>query len=311
MCQRNLLFSVEMEQAVADDGLDGFHYAVVGHDSDRNGIDGNSASTPCCQCYQLVYAYPGNDRQVLKNPDDPNNKESAIPLPPPLIVQSFNLGATTETFDVYMPAGGLGANNGCAQVGGSTSRSGQYMYTSYPPDGQPSEGGVKPATWSECRTKDKNWFTVDSFNQPACQQRLTDTCNKIASTIPGLTEEARAGCLKANSLDSFYHLNWAVYAAKVECPEHLTRVTGCKLAPQGLPAVMKDVKTAAQASANSTFWKKTGNGNYLYQTTTMEDCCRPSCASAANVSKAGLKPDADYNVFYSCNAKGVPYTKAP
>ena len=150
---------------------------------------------------------------------------------------------------------------------------------------------------------------MDSFNQAACQQRLTDTCDKIASSIPGLTDQAREGCLKANSMESFYHLNWAVYAAKVECPESLTRVTGCKLAPQGLPAVMKDVKTAAQASANANFWKKTGNGNYLYQTTTMEDCCRPSCASAANVSRAGLKPDPDYNVFYSCDAKGVPYTK--
>ncbi len=308
MCQRNLLFSPELEQAVLDDGLDGFHYGVVGHDSDRNGIDNDGASTPCCQCYQLVYAYPGNDRQALANPDDPNNKESAIPPPPPLIVQSFNLGATTETFDVYMSAGGLGANNGCAQVGGSTSRSGQYMYTGYPPDGQPSEGGVKPATWSECRTKDKKWFTVESFNQPDCQKRLKETCDEIASSIPGLTEQAREGCMRANSLETFYHLNWAVYVAKIECPENLTRVTGCKLAPQGLPAPMKDVKTAAQALAHASFWKKTGNGNYLYQTTTMEDCCRPSCASAANVSKAGLKPDAEYNVFYSCDAKGVPYT---
>jgi hypothetical protein len=225
-------------------------------------------------------------------------------------VQSFNLGATTETFDVYMPAGGLGAHNACAPVAGSTSSSGQYLYTGYPPDGQTSEGGVKPATWSECRTKDKNWFTVDSFNQAACQKRLTDACSRITSDIPGLAEQSRTACLKANSLESFYHLNWAVYAARIECPENLTRITGCKLQDQGLPKAMKDVKTMAQAAANKSFWQKTGHGSYLYQTTTMEDCCRPSCASTANIAKLGLKPDPDYNVSYSCNIKGVPYSKA-
>jgi len=310
MCQRNLLFSAEMEQAVLDDGNEGFHYAVVGHDADRGGIDGQDEST-CCQCYQLVYAYPSpaNDRQALLDPDNPDPPVSAIPIPPPLIVQAFNTAATPQTFDVYMPAGGLGANNACAQVAGASSRSGQYMYTSYPPDGQPGSGGVKPATWQECRTKDKNWFTVESFNQPACQQKLEDACDKIDSKIPGLAETSRAGCLQANSMDSFYHLNWSVYAAKVECPESLTRVTGCKLLPQGLPKVMKDVKTAAQASANASFWKKTGSTNNLYETTTMEDCCRPSCAAINWISGRGLKPDPDYRVFYLCDSMGVPYTQ--
>jgi hypothetical protein len=143
MCQRNLLFSPEMEQAATDDGNTGFHYAVVGHDADKGGIDGQ-AQSPCCQCYQLVYAYPSpyNDRQAQLNPDNPNPPASAIPIPPPLIVQAFNTAATNETFDVYMPAGGLGANNACAKLSNTSSRSGQYMYTSYPEDGQPSSGGV-------------------------------------------------------------------------------------------------------------------------------------------------------------------------
>jgi hypothetical protein len=310
MCPRDLLFSSEMEQAVKDDGLDGFHYAVVGHDIDSGGIDGTTKSA-CCQCYQLVYAWPSpsNDRQVQVNPDNPNPPASAIPVPPPLIVQAFNTAATPQTFDVYMPAGGLGANNACAPVAGSKSLSGQYMYTSYPDDGQPSTGGVKPASlYQECKTT-TSWVTQATLTSSACVQRTTDACNKIASDIPGLTATGRANCLKANSIDTFYHLNWSVYAMKVECPEHLTRVTGCKLQPQGLPAVKGDVKTAADAAKDSSFLTKTGSTSNMYETTTMEDCCRPSCTSINWISGKGLVPDPQYRAFYSCNGQGVPYTQ--
>jgi len=313
MCQRNLLFSPEMEQAAADDGNAGFHYAVVGHDvGDPGGIDGNAQSA-CCQCYQLVYAYPSpsNDRQVQVNPDNPNPPASAIPVPPPLIAQAFNTGATPTTFDVYMPAGGLGANNACAQVGGAKSGSGLYMYTSYPADGQPSQGGVKPASlYQECKTN-QSWVTQATLTSAACVQKTADACNKIASNIPGLTQQGQSGCIKTNTIDTFYHLNWSVYVAKVECPENLTRVTGCKLAPQGLPAVKKDVKTAAQAAKDPDFRSKTGGGSNMYETTTMEDCCRPSCSAITWTTQKGLVTDPQYRAFYLCNANGVPYTQAP
>jgi len=311
MCPRNLLFSPEMEQAVIDDGLQGFHYAVVGHDPDPAGIDGTAHS--CCQCYQLVYAYPSpsNDRQVQVNPDNPVPPASAIPLPPPLIVQSFNTAATPTTFDVYMPAGGMGANNACYPVAGATGGSGKYMYSNYPPDGQPGNGGVKPASlYQECKTTDKNWVTTATLSSTACVNRTTTACNKIASPIPGLTAEGSTNCLKANTIDTFYHLNWSVYAMKVQCPEHLTRVTGCKLATQaGVKAVKPDVKTAAQASKDSDFWSKTGSSNNLYETTTMEDCCRPTCASYSQISGFGLTTDLQYRSFYNCDINGVPYTQ--
>jgi hypothetical protein len=315
MCQRNLLFSPEFEQAVKDDGLDGFHYAVVGHDPDKGGIDGDAHS--CCQCYQLVYAYPSpsNDRQVQVNPDNPNPPASAIPLPPPLIVQSFNTAATVTTFDVYMPAGGMGAQNGCFLMpnsgGDSTQR--KYMYSDYPLNGQPGNGGVKPASLQEwaadCKTKDKNWVTQATLSSSACIKDFSDACNKITSSVPGLSDLGRTGCIKANTIDTFYHLNWAVYAMKVECPEHLTQVTGCRLAAQGLKAVKKDVKTADQAKADADFWKKTANTSNLYETTTMEDCCRPTCASYSQISSFGLKTDPQYRSFYNCDINGVPWTQ--
>ncbi len=315
MCPRNLLFSPEFEQAVKDDGLEGFHYGVVGHDPDKGGIDGDAHS--CCQCYQLVYAYPSpsNDPQVLVNPDNRSSPASAIPLPAPLIVQSFNTAATNTTFDVYMPAGGMGAQNGCFLMpnsGGDASQR-KYMYSDYPLNGQPGNGGVKPASlqeWAaECKTKDKNWVTEATLSSSGCVKNFTDACNKITSSVPGLSEQSRQGCIKANTIDSFYHLNWSVYAMRVECPEHLTRVTGCKLAPQGLKTVKKDVKTAEQAKADPDFWKKTANTNNLYETTTMEDCCRPTCASYSQISGFGLKTDPQYRSFYNCDINGIPWTQ--
>ena len=66
--------------------------------------------------------------------------------------------------------------------------------------------------------------------------------------------------------------------------------------------------TAEQAANDASFLKKGSNGN-MYETTTMEDCCRPSCAAANWVQEKGLPVDPDYNVFYSCDRAGVPITE--
>ena len=93
------------------------------------------------------------------------------------------------------------------------------------------------------------------------------------------------------------------------CPQHLTEVTGCRLGAQGLPAVKRDVTTAEQASADADFWSQTSSGSGMYETTTMEDCCRPSCASRDWVEGRGLVSDPEYNAFYSCDSGGVPITE--
>jgi len=203
----------------------------------------------------------------------------------------------------------MGANNGCYPVAGSGG-SGEYQYTSYPLDGQPGNGGVKPASlYQECKTSDKNWVTEATLSSSACVSRTKTACDKIASDIPGLTESASTNCLKANTIDTFYHLNWSVYAMRIECPEHLTRVTGCKLAPQGLKSAKPNVKTAAQAATDSDFWSKTAHTSNLYETTTMEDCCRPTCASYSQISNFGLVTDPKYRSFYNCDKNGVAWTQ--
>jgi len=309
ICPRFMLFSDAMLAAASDDGNDAFNYAVVGHDVDRGGIDGDATST-CCQCYELVYAYPSpsNERQVLADPDHPDPPVSAIPLPKPLIVQSFNTAATPTTFDIYMAAGGLGANNACAPNLQPPSRSGKYLYTAYPADGQPSQGGVKPVSlYSECKT-DLQWVTEESLSSTPCQDRIAQACDTLASDIPGLGEQAQRSCLKSNAPDSDYHLNWSVYAMKIECPAHLTEVTGCRLAPQGLPEADRSVGTTGAPPSNPAFRTQSTAGR-PYETTTMEDCCRPSCASKDWVGGRGLPADPQYDAFYSCDAQGVPFTE--
>ncbi len=311
ICPRFMLFSDQMRQAAIDDGNTDFNYAIVGHDVDRGGIDGEADSS-CCQCYQLVFAHPSvnNERQAQLNPDNPTPPTSALPLPKPLIAQSFNTAATPHSFDVYMGAGGLGANNACAPVVGSTSRSGQYMYTAYPEVGQTSGGGVKAVThFPQCKN-DIQWVTEQTLSSDACQAEVRAACEQIESTIDGLTEQARDSCLRSNRVESAYHLNWSVYAMKVECPRHLTEVTGCRLAPQGLPQVDRSTLSADRAATNTGFFNQATNGE-MYETTTMEDCCRPSCANTDWVEGRGLTPDGDYNAFYSCDAAGIPLTEQP
>ena len=307
ICPRFMLYSPEMLQAAIDDGNEEYLYAVVGHDADRGFIDGNDEST-CCQCYQIIYAWPSpdNERQVQKNPDDVSKPASAVPVPKPIIAQSFNTAATQNTFDIYMGGGGFGAHNGCGPGLSATSTSGQYLYEAYPEEGGFS-GGVKPIThWSECKNQ-YQWVTEESLGSDACQDKVTETCNEITHADPYITEYARNSCIKTNQVESLHHANWSVYVRKVECPEGLTRVTGCRLKDQGLPKV-DGLITAEQAANDPTFWKKGSNGK-MYETTTMEDCCRPSCAAANWVEKRGLKVDPDYNVFYSCDRAGVPFTE--
>jgi hypothetical protein len=127
-----------------------------------------------------------------------------------------------------------------------------------------------------------------------------------------MTNETINSCIKSNDPNTYYHLNWFVHVMKVECPTHLTQVTGCKLAPQGLPQVDPTVTTAAQAANNPAFKATAANGNH-FSTTTMQDCCKPSCAWQDWVtgSSGGLTAVGDYNSFYSCDQNGVPITESP
>jgi hypothetical protein len=138
-------------------------------------------------------------------------------------------------------------------------------------------------------------------------------CGQIASTNAQIAAETIRSCIQSNGVQpndagvtpGDYHLNWNVWVKRVECPGHLTQVTGCKLASQGLPAPDPTIQTAAQAKSAG-FLQKSSDNNY-FNTTQMEDCCMPSCAFAANVSGTTT---GGYDTLYSCDINGVPWTTA-
>ena len=100
-----------------------FVYGTVGHDPDTGGVDSNSNT--CCQCYQLIFESPQS------------GVSGAVPIPKPMIVQTFNTAAGGgKNFDIYMAAGGLGNFNGC--TGGASA-----MYDQFPDLGGNYSGGVR------------------------------------------------------------------------------------------------------------------------------------------------------------------------
>jgi hypothetical protein len=268
MCARQMVLSPEFKQAAFDDwGMDDppFVYGVVGHDLDAGGVDANGRNA-CCQCYQLIFESPTG--------------ASGLPTPKPMIVQAFNTAAGgPKNFDIYMAAGGFGANNAC-------SSSANPMYSMFPDLGNDFSGGVRATRYSQCGG------SLSSISSQTCQSFVAGECQKIQSTFSATTQStSQASCEQSNLPNSHYHINWSVRAMRVECPTNLTRVTGCKLSPQGLPQANPAAKDVGSA---------TGDFKSGYTTTTMQDCCRPTCAYPSNVSGA----DSQYSVFYTCDRAG-------
>jgi hypothetical protein len=275
MCTRDMLFSPEFKQAAMDDWSSGdppFVYGTVGHDLDSGGVDGNYGNT-CCQCYQLVFT-------------SPRDNVTGLPTPKPMIVQTFNTAAGGgKNFDIYMAKGGEGGNTaGCSA-----------LYSSFPTVGEPNNGGIRPLNYAQqCATMNK--YTADTVGAAMCQDQISSQCMMIQSATPAVQSASQNSCIESNQPANLYHLNWNVAVKRVECPTNLTRVTGCKLNSQGLPQADPTAKDAASAT----------NGFMTgYTTTTMQDCCRPTCAYSANV-KRGAAPDSSYGAFYTCDKTGNP-----
>jgi hypothetical protein len=305
-----MMFSREMVQAAKDDaalyGWDGeeppFNYAIVGHDADFNGSDGDSSglddgASSCCQCYQLIYETP--------EPSSPQPPE--LPYPKAVIAQSFNTAASgPKGFDVFMGAGGYGAFNACYDDPefANTSDFGVFIYDEYPYQ-NPGGGGIAFLRYPECVGTD--WPpTATALQSAECQNTITEMCNQaLVNASGGVTEDTRTSCIQTNQVDSLYHQNWKVRAKRVQCPENLTRVTGCKLNEDHLPMPLPEVQTPADAEAEGSFTSPDQD----YHTTTMQDCCKPTCAWTDWVVPYDLPADGDWNSFYSCDQNGVPFTQ--
>ena len=120
----------------------------------------------------------------------------------------------------------------------------------------------------------------------SCQSAIAADCAMITAGNAAVQSSTQVSCEETSQVQNLYHLNWNVMAKRIECPANLTRVTGCKLNSQGLPA------------ADPTAIDMTSG----YTTTTMQDCCRPTCAYKGNVTGA----DSTYKQYYTCDASGNP-----
>jgi hypothetical protein len=275
MCPRAMVFSPQMKQAAKDDWggtVAPFVYGVVGHDPDPGGVDDSSASysSTCCQCYQLVF----------KGPSDGNTN---LPLPKPMVVQAFNTYAGGPTaFDVYMAVGGHGNFNGCTENG--------RLYSGYPDTGGDWSGGARATRYGQCQGE--MGYTESSVGSQSCQDFVASECSQIqaSETTQSIAQQS---CVETNRVETHYHMNWEVVVKRVECPEALTRVTGCQLGPQGLPEADPAIQNVSDAMAN-------GFRDNGYHTTTMEDCCRPTCAWVPNVDGT----TDGWSRFYVCDGNG-------
>ncbi len=275
MCTRDMVFSPELKVAETDDFASPtnpqFVYGVVGHDMDTGGLDTESGSNACCQCYQLVFT-------------SPRDAVTGVATPKPMIVQAFNTGAGGgKNFDIFMGSGGEGANTaGCSK-----------QYTAYPTIGQPNNGGIRAQNVSQCAGTG-GALSSSSIATMSCQSAIASDCDMITASNAAVQSATQVSCEETSQTQNLYHLNWNVMAKRIECPANLTRVTGCKLNSQNLPAA--DPTAIDMTSASS---KGFSSG---YTTTTMQDCCRPTCAYKGNVSNA----DSTYKQYYTCDGSGNP-----
>jgi len=275
MCTRDMVFSPELKVAETDDFASPtnpqFVYGVVGHDMDTGGLDTESGSNACCQCYQLVFT-------------SPRDAVTGVATPKPMIVQAFNTGAGGgKNFDIFMGSGGEGANTaGCSK-----------QYTAYPTIGQPNNGGIRAQNVSQCAGS-MGALSSSSIATMSCQTAIAADCAMITASNAAVQSSTQVSCEETSQPQNLYHLNWNVMAKRIECPANLTRVTGCKLNSQNLPVA--DPTAIDMSSASS---KGFSSG---YTTTTMQDCCRPTCAYHGNVTGA----DATYKQYYTCDGSGNP-----
>lgn len=290
-CPRYMMFSPEMLLASGGQNSQ-FNFAVAGHDPDTDKLDKGVSST-CCHCYQLRY------KGLWRGDHEPAADPGDIPLPKDLIVQSFNTQAGgPKAFDIYMGAGGFGAHNACDLDpnffngnGRSTSQAaiskGKFLYKNYPKFTDYFKGGVRAANLPACSSPN-NQILKSKIDSAECQNAIRKQCEIIQGHSSKSTTDTVKSCIEASKVNSFYHENWSVEVRKVKCPKQLTQVTGCQ--------PVEDSSLPSHTSSG-------GNFESGYHTTTMQDCCMPTCAWKENV-KLQTKPG--YNSFYSCNQKGEP-----
>ena len=283
-CPHMAMFSPDMLYAASYESLESdFYFAIAGTSSDTN----------CGNCYQVK---PSNPLQA-----SPSN-------PKQFIIQAFNYGGDVAAgqFDVFMGGGGFGLYTVCnancekdfcsggaclsdsyAMFQGSfndwtNSTTVQYQNVSRCLGGgvKANVGGNYSNTITEIKTKCGKLVPFDPF-----------TVNY--ETLSLKDQFVYQSCLKSN--ENTFHQNWLDTEYKrVQCPASLYKMTGMK---------PTDDSSQPLPDATTTTWDGTFAGDVqkgLFGITTMQDCCKPSCAWPYK----GNADNNDYPAIFSCNKNG-------
>lgn len=276
----------------------------------------------------------------------------------PLIVQSFNTGIdctppnddSAGQFDIYMGAGGLGANVGCADPDTIYQ---ENTYTCSCESLSSSSSIILDDKLKNCNkcicdttrgcdcTKNVNcsrngiygggfyggpldkWPDYKEGHRNGGVSRF-DMCDEILN-VPGIRKSDKDWNGEKNwGIDMInacklamgnnykspinpYHGNWAIRFKEVECPENLSKVTGLRLK---YPSKGYDGKPLPKPSPQLV--KPTGRegkieDGYPGFTSSMMDCCKPSCAvndMVKAIKEKGNDIDPYYTSIYMCDKNG-------
>lgn len=286
MCPSLMLGTSELRAAAEADGYHGTYGVVT--------IDALS----CGQCVEIA-----------------NEDSTHFPHAPTILAQVFN--SVASSVDLFMVGGGLGANNGCAAIPNQYHQPVQAMYSKYPSSDNTDligllkkqgyasagsqidqailyNGGLRGGrTFSECVSSGKS----HSECQPpgnGCDGGggicFTDPDEICPVAYQGrssfVTQKAQESCKYV--FDHDLHWNRPISYKVVTCPASLTALTGL------VPSASLTNSSAALHLGNSV----------QTTSTTMEDCCEPTCSRSSKVSGSW---EQGFEAMYTCNLAGEPY----
>ena len=211
-------------------------------------------------------------------------------------------------FDVYMGFGGFGAFDGC------TNKSSQQLGF-YGGNAEDWPGGKSPSAFESSSAPGN----PDTRYGGALNK---DQCSAIAH-VPGFrgedkdwinnTDKLNFGkelidsCNLAFSDENPYHGNWAVEYKEVECPDNLIKTTGLALKNRSIGVDGKKLSPPSKTLSN--------NDSVKGFTSSMMDCCKPSCAWQDIYEKVSCAPnnneiDANWRSLYTVDHDGNRMTRA-
>lgn len=226
----------------------------------------------------------------------------------PLIVQSFNTGIdctppaddSAGQFDIYMGAGGLGANVGCAEPSSDGIYGGGFYGGALDdwPDYKEGHRNGGVSRFDMCdeikniqgfRKNDSDWNGQKNWGM-----EMIDSC-KLAM-----------GSNAATPVNP-YHGNWAVRYKEVECPVGLTNVTGLRLKYPSKGVTGNSLSKPSKDYVKGSGREGSNDDGFPGFTSSMMDCCKPSCSVndiVESIKETGNDIDANYTSIFMCNKDG-------